>query len=105
MVASPGSSMPSRSTRVSAIRAVLPRELEALVAEPAAGQRLAPLAQGGDHLRRLARVDRPDVAVVDRGHRRHVARAEALEAADVRVLEVAARLLQRLEQRLRVAQV
>src|SRR6266571_1857118 len=96
--------MPSSSTRVSAILAVLPRKLEALVAQAAAGQRLAPLLDSGHHLWGLAWVDRPHEPVVDRCHRRHVARPQALETADVHVLEVATRLLQRLEQRLRIAQ-
>ena len=61
--------------------------------ELALGQRLLAAAHrvedGGD----LVGADRPDVVAVDRGHRRHVARAEALEGADVELGVVAAVLV------------
>src|SRR4051812_19031149 len=64
-----------------------PRQPVVGVAEAAAWQRLPARADRLDDLARVARLERPDVAAVDRGHRRHVARAEALERPDLSVLE------------------
>ena len=49
-------------------------------------------------------LERPDVDAVDRGHRRDVARAEALERAHVEVCVVAGRLADGREQRVGAAQ-
>src|SRR5437764_773876 len=70
-----------------------PRQPVVRVAEAAAWQRRTAGADRLDDLVRVTRLERADVAAVDRGHRRHVARAEALESADLGVLE---RLLPRL---------
>ena len=72
--------------------------------ELALGQRLLAAAHrvedGGD----LVEADRPDVVAVDRGHRRHVARAQALEGADVELGVVAAVLVEGGEQLVGAAQ-
>src|SRR3954471_15792891 len=58
------------------------------VLEAAARQHRAALLHRGDDLLSVARVERTDIASVDGRHGRHVARTEALELADVGVLEL-----------------
>src|SRR3954471_21332286 len=83
----------SSESMAGALGASSPRQAVVGVAEAAAGQRRAAGADRLDDLVGVARLERPDVTAVDRGHRRHVARAEAFEGADLGVLE---RLLLRL---------
>src|SRR5687767_7914863 len=73
-----------------------------IVTEPPAGQRLLAALERLDDLLGVAWLKRSDVAAVHRRHRRHVARAEALELAYVDVVEVLAGLLDRVVDRLRV---
>src|SRR4051812_45957136 len=64
-----------------------PRQAVVGIAQPTARERRAAGADRLHDLVRVRRLERPDVAPVDRGHRRHVARSEALEGADLGVLE------------------
>src|SRR5688572_1053925 len=66
-----------------------------IVAEPPSGQRRLAALQRFDDLLRVAGLEWADVAPVHRRHRGHVARAEALELTDVDVVEVLARVLDR----------
>ena len=61
--------------------------LVAGIRQAAPGERLAALDQRGHELARVALGERADVAAVDRRHRCHVARAQALELAQLDVLE------------------
>ena len=54
---------------------------------PRPGSTVSPAFTLAHDLGRVVGRERPDVAAVDRGHRGHVARAEALELADLDVLE------------------
>src|SRR3954453_21259967 len=63
------------------------------VAQSAVGQYRAPVADRVDDLVGVARVERADVAPVDRLPRRHIAGAGALELSYLGVLQSLARLL------------
>src|SRR3712207_6283333 len=65
-----------------------PRQSEPLIVEAPAGQNLLLALHGLDDRGRILNVERPHVPPVDRGHRRHVARAEALELADLHADEL-----------------
>src|SRR5205809_7850307 len=101
MVAMSGSLTFLSSRSSSITRSGPPARRQAMVGvlEAAAGQHRAALLHRGHDLLGVARVERPHVAAVHRGHRRHVARAQALEAADLGVLEplLAGLLLDRLQ--------
>src|SRR3954453_5108756 len=74
-----------------------PGQLVVRIAEAPAGQDLPALLDLQHELGRVLARQGPDEAAVDRRHRRHVARAEALELADLDVLDAGdlSRLLDR----------
>src|SRR3954469_13032788 len=91
MVSRPGTSMlfsRRSSVSMSSSGASAPREAVVGVLEPAAGQRLLARLDRTDDLGRVAWVERANVAAVDGSHRSHVAGAEALEVADLGVVQV-----------------
>src|SRR3954447_21597436 len=60
-----------------------PRKGVSIVSKPSPGQHLASLLDGEDELGSVGALERPDEPAVNGCHRRHVARAEALEPADL----------------------
>src|SRR3954454_23627960 len=69
------------------LRPPSPRQPVLGVAQAATGQRGVPAADRLHDLARVTRLERADVAAVDRRRRRHPARPETLEAADLGALE------------------